>query len=215
MTNRNMTESFADYLASLNTLDWSELSSTYTSVDKLLRHLDSQRHLLIKYLEMTDHKELIRRIDLSHELTTHYKWFIHKDISARYSVWIHEYKNKALRRLGYAGVLHDHRYWFSSLVLCGGFTHTFYSLNKSLDASSFDERWVGDEKRFIRGNVYTMNPDMIHSIEEIEDPTITLVIRSKAIKPYSNEYDLNSKSIVHHYPLPTRAAGGYPFLSLL
>lgn len=201
-----MTVFFDEIIETLNSFDWNNLEATYRQVAELLRQVNLNRDLLRAEFESVGLHELQRRIELSHETATHYKWYVYKEPERGYVIWLHEYKSAALRRMGYAEVPHNHRYWFSSLILAGGFQHYYYSPDRIEDGSSFITMPVLEETYRTAGDVYTVDPDRVHSIAQLEEPTLTLIIRSRGVRDHSESFDLQTSAITRYYPFSSRIA---------
>ena len=146
----------------------------------------------------------------SREPSTHFKWLIFRDPLFRFEVWLHEYKNKELLRPGYAVVPHNHVYHFSSLILSGGFKHVSYAVSRSGDDEATLR--VADERSFSRSMIYTLTCDEVHSLDDIQEGTTTLIVNSASKKAFSEEFNLKTGRVVKHYPLPVRVKESYPFL---
>lgn len=208
-----MTPFFKTLIRSLNQIGWGDLPEAHRRVEELLRDINSNRELLRQEFASHTPQRRQRISRYSTEPSTHYKWFVYKQPEIGYEVWVHEYKLKEYRKPGYAQVPHNHRYWFSSLILGGGFKHRFYDIERGTkEESSFTDINIVGEHFYDKGNVYTLNPDTIHSITDIADPTTTFIISSKAVKQFSEEFDVSTRRIVRHNPFSTRTETGYPFI---
>ncbi len=138
----------------------------------------------------------------SHETSTHFKWLLHRGSDDAFQVWLHEYKSPSLLRDGYADSIHDHRYWFASKILSGGFTQSSYRMSENQDGGC-DAAEIG-KISFDAGSVYVVDPDEIHAISDFKHPTLTLLVRSRATKPFSTEIRAREGRAVRYYPLRTR-----------
>ncbi|HEX8566006.1 MAG TPA: hypothetical protein VF648_10085 [Pyrinomonadaceae bacterium] len=206
-----MTQILKQIIDSLDSQNWSDLPATFSKINDLLTHINSNRNLLYEELASESFAERVSIAKKSKEVSTHFKWCIHKEERLGYNVWIHEYKDKQSRRLGYAEVLHNHRYWFSSLILSGGFEHYRYNVER-IDDFSFKQISVTEVINYSKGDIYTIDSDVVHTLKNIKDSTLTLVIGSKGIKPYSEEFVPSTKKINRHYPFLSRIEKEYPFL---
>jgi hypothetical protein len=193
-----------EIIAFLDSLQWINLNETFEEIADRLRKINNERQFIRKEFESLDDNEMSRRISLSHETSTHYKWFVHKNNSLGYSIWIHEYKTQSARRFGYAEVPHNHRYWFSSLILRGGFENQLFAVTPSAPVETFQDLQLIQTDHHEKGSVYIVNPDTIHSINHLQDPTWTLLIRSRGVRLFSDAFDPNTKSVTHHYPFSSR-----------
>ena len=200
-----MADMLVELATNLDSLNWDNMLETSSRLEQILTHINYNRQALRDAFRGIPHERLEDSADLSHETTTHYKWYILGEPKRRYMVWLHDYKPKSLRRPGYAEVPHNHRYWFTSLILVGGFNHHIYKVvrneldpyvYKSMDliATSFHEK----------GTVYSIDPEVIHSLSDLEEPTLTLVVQSRPYKQYSEAFSLNEPTIQHYYAFSSR-----------
>jgi hypothetical protein len=135
---------------------------------------------------------------LSRETPTHWKWFIGGRIEGPL-LWVHEYKPAKLIRVGYAQSIHDHRYSFCSSIIRGGYVHRTFAL--------YDHRvpTVCDTRTFVAPSVYVLHADVIHSIDDIQDGTLTLIVQAPKRRGYSTEYFENGAEPHRHYDFASRA----------
>jgi len=188
------------FLEQLEALSWNEPNVAIRTTATLLSavSLDHVRDLLSDWSD----EALDQCAWESHETSTHFKWRLHRGTRDSFQVWLHEYKSQSLLRAGYADSVHDHRYWFASKILVGGFKQTTYRVSER-DEGSFDAEEV-ERTSLDAGRVYIVAPDAVHSIADFEHPTLTLLVRSKATKPFSTEIRRREGRAVHYYPLRTR-----------
>jgi hypothetical protein len=136
---------------------------------------------------------------LSHETSTHFKWYIFRHPVIDYSVWVHQYKTQEPRVRAFADVPHTHRYWFTSVVLAGGFTHGTFALPIRDRADHFRQLAAVEERTYRAGDVYTLEAGAIHALSHMADPTVTLIVRSPASLPFSESFRIETGSITKHY----------------
>ena len=208
-----MTRFFEQIVSKLSEHTWSNLTESHSLIESLLEKLKSERDLLRDEFKAHSPIERLSTALASREPTTHFKWLIFRDPGFRFEVWLHEYKSKELLRPGYAVVPHNHVYQFSSLILTGGFRHIAYKVSRSSqDETSFDDIRVSAETSLNRNMIYTLTSDEVHSLAEIQEGTITLVINSASNRTFSEEFNMQSRRVIKHYPLPVRVKTSYPFL---
>lgn len=152
-----------------------------TSCREALASLASGRAVL-NYLTSLDSQQMQMRFDGSHETSTHFKWLIYRSYTPRFTLWLHEYKISTSRRTGYAEVPHDHRYDISSLILVGGYRATEW------EPSSKGVTQKGAMKRFSPGDVMQLAADQIHSLVDIDERTLTVVVEGPRLKSTSEAY---------------------------
>lgn len=122
-----------------------------------------------------------RLFDGSNETTTHYKWLMHREYKPKLTLWLHEYKAPEQRRLGYAEVPHDHRYDFTSLILVGGYLALTWQDGPG-------ELVQADSVRHAAGELIPLGADAIHSLADIDDGTVTLILEGPRRRGFSRAY---------------------------
>lgn len=151
-------------------------------------------------LEEQDFEQVLSR---SRETPTHYKWHLLTTPDRSFTVWLHEYKPRSSRSSGYAQTIHNHRYQMSALVLTGGYQCTKYEVKKSRsdDRASIQ---VITGWQLESGSVYSMRENEFHSVTQIEDGTMTLLVQGRPSRPYSVSVDANSRRASRHVPIEAR-----------
>ncbi len=171
-------DEIADFLTGL---DWADRCRSHERVANHWRGLEPAEVLT----EL--HRILPAAIDVdrSVEKTTHYKWFVSGAVDQGFELWLHEYKPAALRRTGHATVPHNHRFWLTSLMLRGGFTDTRYARTEA--ASALVE--PVSNRSMEPGETIVINPEEIHSLSELQDGTVSMVVQSRPIRSYSEVFE--------------------------
>jgi hypothetical protein len=123
----------------------------------------------------------------------------------RVNVWLHEYKPKASRSGGYAQSIHNHRYPMSVLLLTGGYSCGSFTVQADPDGVHAEVRPIGAE-RLRGGNVYSMSPDEFHSVTEIRDGTVSLMVQGSPVRTTSVSVESGSRLLVSHTPIEYRHA---------
>jgi predicted metal-dependent enzyme (double-stranded beta helix superfamily) len=116
-------------------------------------------------------KELTKRIQ---ETPTHFKWSLWESSNREFHVYVHQYKPPQNLQCGYALSVHNHRYWFTSLMLRGAFQHLRYEIPKDA-AGEFDVSGarIVDEVAVKAGDVYQLSLGEVHSVRDIQEETRT------------------------------------------
>jgi hypothetical protein len=138
-------------------------------------------HTLLAYLDRLPDDQRGTLFDGSHDLSTHYKWLIHRSWHPRFTLWMHEYKGATDRGPGYAQVPHDHRYDVVSLILTGGYTATTWQVAP-------DGPFEAGNTIYSEADVMSLSSTEIHSLRDILPNTRTLVVEGPLIKHYSTAY---------------------------
>lgn len=181
----------------LDSLDWRDSEDAHSAVAQMLRH-DNMSGLLLNVLACVEDRDIASLAQRSHETATHYKWFIGAADDWRWQAWLHQYKEPRKAVSGYATTPHTHRYWFSSLIVAGGFQNVVYRVhNSELSIATVQELEVGDS--------YVISPDWVHSLRNILPGTMTILIRGREKYPFSIEYR-NGGELVRHHPMRTHLA---------
>jgi hypothetical protein len=171
----------------MSSLDWSERASAHTRTAEAFAAMGAQR------LARDLGSDLSITVDLgrSVEKTSHYKWFLGGPEDGSFELWIHEYKPQSLRREGHATVAHNHRFWLSSIVLRGGFTDSRFRRDDNSDSLLTEI----SSNRMRTGETMVIDADEIHSLSELQDGTITLVVQSAPIRSYSEVFESGSRKV--------------------
>ena len=125
-------------------------------------------------------------LERSVEKTTHYKWFLGGGTNREFELWLHEYKPRELRRTGHATVPHNHRFWLTSLILRGGFADTRYARCEPEGELPIEPI---AERSLETGDTMVIDPEEIHSLSELRNGTISMVVQSKSIRSYSEVFE--------------------------
>ena len=139
---------------------------------------------------------------LSRETPTHYKWHMGSAPDNSFTIWLHEYKPHATRSGGYAQTIHNHRYPMSALLLAGGYRYTRFAVQAGKDQHAA-VRTTGSE-RIAGGSIYSMRESDFHSVTEIEDGTVSLLVQGRPLLPHSISVDADSRRVSYHVPIEGR-----------
>lgn len=171
--------------------------------EKILRDFFERLEDFRDDLQKLEERDFERILPRSRETPTHYKWHLLTAPDHSFTVWLHEYKPRASRSGGYAQTIHNHRYPMSALVLTGGYQCTEYKV----------ERSHGDDRASIQvitgwqlagGSVYSMRENEFHSVTQIEDGTMSLLVQGQPTRPYSVSVDAGSRRTSCHVPIEGR-----------
>lgn len=176
-------------------LDWLEQPRAHRAAQRSFATIDDPGRLLAEIAaddpRRTEH-------DRSSEKTTHFKWFVAEDPDDRFSLWLNTYKPSTHRRTGHAEVAHNHRFWFTSLVLSGGFTHaTFTADGPTLTLSN--------EITLRAGDSFIVDPAEIHALRDLQDETVTLIVQSRPVRAFSDVYEGGAVTRYHDLPSSRQA----------
>ncbi|HET8566151.1 MAG TPA: hypothetical protein VFL77_06720 [Solirubrobacterales bacterium] len=165
---------------SLKAFTWSDRHEAHTQAACLFDGLRPEEVLA----QVRD--DLSIEVERSVEKTTHYKWFLGEGSERSFELWLHEYKPSNLRRTGHATVAHNHRFWLTSLILRGGFSDTRYArVEGEGDAHIEPIR----RRPMEAGNTMVIGPDEIHSLSDLRDGTISVVVQSRPLRSFSEVFE--------------------------
>ena len=139
---------------------------------------------------------------LSRETPTHYKWHICTAPDKSFSIWLHEYKPRATRSGGYAQTIHNHRYPMSALLLAGGYRYTQFTVHVGKDQRASVK--TVSSQLVSGGSIYSMQDRDFHSVTEMQDGTVSLIIQGRPLRPFSISVDAEARRVSYHVPIEGR-----------
>ena len=175
---------FDDTIKMIASLNWGESSSAQREASAVLEGIELPPLLDEFKTRLDDLVDTERSV----EKTTHYKWFLDEDPERRFQIWLHEYKPSSHRREGHATVAHNHRFWLTSLILRGGFTDTRYERAGRAEDDSSSISPI-ESRRMRSGDTMVLSPDEIHSLSELGDDTLSLIVQSRPVRSYSEVFE--------------------------
>ncbi|MEU5882695.1 hypothetical protein [Spirillospora sp. NPDC047279] len=194
--------SLGGLVTELELLGWAAQAVHDRMEHALRRFYDDMRGELARELAALADEDFAEIVGRSRETSTHYKWSLMDDPANDFKIWLHEYKDGAHRGSGYARSIHNHRYPLSSLILYGSYKHTKLAID---DMSEQSRRLrITTEQKLDPGSVYTITTNELHSISDIRDHTITLVVQHRTIRSFSISIDPQSLRTIRHYPIEER-----------
>lgn len=141
-------------------------------------------------------------LPLSRETPTHYKWHMFSASDKPCTIWLHEYKPRSIRSVGYAQTIHNHRYPMSALLLAGGYRCNTYTV-KQISDQCIDVLATGS-RLVTSGSIYSMRANDFHSVTEIKDGTVSILVQGRAVRPYSISVNTESCRASCHVPIEGR-----------
>ena len=194
-----------DLIASMEKLSICDIDEAQARLFQLISGVNNVLQDIHCLLEKQSTEKWNITARLSFETSTHFKWRIYETNNKVFQLFLHEYKQKDLMRPGYAITPHNHRYWFASRIINGGFNHIKYSISEK-EKDSFNPECVSisENRLFSRDDAYQLKVGEIHSLNNIDEKTITLVVQSHPIREYSEEYRLDSGRVIKHIPTSSR-----------
>lgn len=114
------------------------------------------------------------------DTATHLKLSLDQNRHRGLRVWLHVYKPWNPVQDRYAASVHDHRYPFASKILRGGYREDRWAVSGTL-------RIIGS-RCFSTGEVNVVGAEEVHSLGDVVEGTITLVVQLPTARQYSTVY---------------------------
>lgn len=166
----------------LGCLDWDERRSAHAEAELRFAQLGAEDAIARLRGALREEVDVGRSV----EKTTHYKWFLGRGEGGCFELWLHEYKPARLRRAGHATVPHNHRFWLTSLILRGGFVDTRYARTAGGGDGQIEPVATRD---LDPGETMVIDPEEIHSLSELREGTLSLVVQSRPVRSYSEVFE--------------------------
>ncbi|WP_433262509.1 hypothetical protein ACQPZF_29690 [Actinosynnema sp. CS-041913] len=149
-------------------------------------------------------QEEMRVVARSRETTTHFAWCLRDEPAEPFTFWLHEYKPQHDWRQGYADSIHNHRYHFCTTLLAGSYLHERFTARLAEDGRSIAETELLRSTQAQRGDSGTMLAHEFHRIPKAADDTLTFLVKSRAVSPWSLSYDPDTRTSHRHVPVESR-----------
>ncbi|MFL6120309.1 hypothetical protein [Actinophytocola sp.] len=193
----------------LRTADFT-LASRWAEVDRWFEawaerpglRTDLRAHLLALPDEQA--RAVTRR---SRETTTHFAWCLRDQPDEPFTFWLHEYKEQRDWRAGYADSVHNHRYHFCTTILRGGYLHERYVAAISPETSLIASTELLTSTPCPVGAAETLLASDFHRIPRAVDGTMTFLVKSRQVTPWSLSYDPETHESHRHVPVESRLSG--------
>ncbi|SFB20985.1 hypothetical protein SAMN05216266_106137 [Amycolatopsis marina] len=140
----------------------------------------------------------------SRETTTHFAWCLLDEPSDPFSFWLHEYKPQRDWRSGYADSVHNHRYHFCTTILQGGYEHERFDATVDPISQLISSAELRRRADCTAGATGAMLAHEFHRIPRAEDNTLTFLVKSRPVSPWSLSYDPETHTSHRHVPVETR-----------
>lgn len=142
----------------------------------------------------------------SKEATTHFAWCLLDRPDDGFALWLHEYKPCRNWLPGYANSVHNHRYHFCTTLLSGAYLHERFTAE--LDEHATAIRSVSKQRstRCAEGISGYLLSHEFHRIPYADDGTMTFLVKSRMVTPWSLSYDPETGLSQRHIPMRNRLA---------
>jgi hypothetical protein len=140
----------------------------------------------------------------SRETTTHFAWCLRDQPDEPFTFWLHEYKEQRDWRAGYADSVHNHRYHFCTTILQGGYLHERYSAILSPDTETIRSAELLRATPCPVGASGSLLASDFHRIPRATNGTMTFLVKSREVTPWSLSYDPLTRESHRHVPVESR-----------
>lgn len=140
----------------------------------------------------------------SRETTTHFAWCLRDRPDEPFMFWLHEFKEQRDWRAGYADSVHNHRYHFCTTILRGAYLHERYAAAIKPDDGLIASTELLDAAEFPEGAAATMLASDFHRIPRAMNKTMTFLVKSREVTPWSLSYDPVTRESHRHVPVESR-----------
>lgn len=162
------------------------------------------RRRLRAHLHRLSPQEEMRVVAKSRETTTHFAWCLRDEPAEPFTFWLHEYKPQRDWRQGYADSIHNHRYHFCTTLLAGSYLHERFVARLAADGRSIQDTTLLRSTQAVEGDSGTMLAHEFHRIPKAADDTVTFLVKSRAVNPWSLSYDPDTGTSHRHVPVESR-----------
>lgn len=182
-------------------------SEHWATADRMLREWAgsaAQRRALRAHLRTLPPDEATAVVARSKEATTHFAWCLFDRPDDPFSLWLHEYKPSRGWLPGYANSVHNHRYHFCTTLLSGGYQHERFAV--TLDEAGVTITSVTRQRaaELVEGAGGFLLSHEFHRIPRAEDGTMTFLVKSRMVRPWSLSYDPATGLSQRHIPMRNR-----------
>jgi hypothetical protein len=160
---------------------------------------DLRAHLLGLPTEQAN--AVIRR---SRETTTHFAWCLRDRPDEPFTFWLHEYKEQRDWRAGYADSVHNHRYHFCTTILRGAYLHERYAAAIKPDNGLISATTLLGATECPEGAAGCLLASDFHRIPRAMNGTMTFLVKSREVTPWSLSYDPLTQESQRHVPVESR-----------
>jgi hypothetical protein len=160
---------------------------------------DLRAHLLALPTEQAN--AVIKR---SRETTTHFAWCLRDRPDEPFTFWLHEYKEQRDWRAGYADSVHNHRYHFCTTILKGAYLHERYAAAIKPDNGLIASTTLLRATECPEGAAGSLLASDFHRIPRAMNGTMTFLVKSREVTPWSLSYDPVTQESHRHVPVESR-----------
>jgi hypothetical protein len=164
------------------------------------------RHRLRRHIEDLSADSAARISGRSRETTTHFAWCLRDRAHEPFSFWLHEYKPQRDWRHGYADSVHNHRYHFCTTLIRGEYLHERHQVVADPATGLVVATHLLRSSTCVAGDSGYLQTSDFHRIPQAADGTMTFLVKSREITPWSLSYDPTTGTGHRHVPVEARLA---------
>jgi hypothetical protein len=193
----------ADAIRDVGGADWVAIDRTLQEwIDRPGRRRALRTHL---HALPADAAEAV--VARSKETTTHFAWCLRDLPGEEFTLWLHEYKPTRAWLPGYADSVHNHRYHFCTTLLSGSYLHERFTADVNDTGTAIEAVVRIGADRYREGGGGHLLSHEFHRIPVAAEGTLTFLVKSRMVAPWSLSFDPATGLSQQHLPLTTRLAG--------
>ncbi|MGQ0838536.1 hypothetical protein [Actinokineospora sp.] len=162
------------------------------------------RSVLRGHLASLDPAAATAMVERSRETTTHFAWCLRDRAREPFTFWLHEYKPQRDWRPGYADSVHNHRYHFCTVILGGNYLHERFTATVDRDTGLVCAATLTGRRECGVGTSGLVLADEFHRIPHAADGTMTFLVKSRPVTPWSLSFDPATRTGHRHVPVEAR-----------
>ncbi|TWP51930.1 hypothetical protein FKR81_13910 [Lentzea tibetensis] len=162
------------------------------------------RKELREHLNTLSPQEAMWVIAHSRETTTHFAWCLRDEPHEPYTFWLHEYKPLQDWRAGYADSVHNHRYHFCTTILSGSYLHERFTAKLGIGGRAVISTSLLNRAQCAVGATGSLLAHEFHRIPRAANGTMTFLVKSRAVTPWSLSFDPETGVSHRHVPVEER-----------
>lgn len=196
-----MTDALADLFGQLEegvggtSEEWGDILRRYS--DRLQEVLSG----IVRLLDDPSASIAVRKA--GRETTTHFVWRLREPArTGDVGLYLHEYKPSELATPGYADSVHNHRYCFATMALCGGYLHEAYVV--AIHGGEAEFSMEPTVKELLPGRVLTVDSNVFHRVTGVQPRTFTLLLKGPAVTSSSLSVVPGTRQVRTHVPVEGR-----------
>ncbi|WP_229373501.1 hypothetical protein [Umezawaea beigongshangensis] len=183
------------------------IAEHWSEVDVRFRDWASRPALRVElrtYLRALSVEQAARVRERSRETTTHFAWCLRDEPGEAFTFWLHEYKPQRDWRPGYADSVHNHRYHFSTTIVSGSYLHERFGVRLGPAGRSVLSARLERGAECRAGTAGSLLAHEFHRIPRAADGTLTFLVKSRAVMPWSLSFDPGTATSHRHVPVEMR-----------